>query len=88
MLLKQIFKISTSTNPLGTLITIFRETSDFMPLDFNNVEIISPTYGTTNMSFASATESVFDEAGIRFVSYEFPDNDTFANEETITINVT
>ena len=83
-----IARISTTTTAIsGTAIIIERETNSFYPQPFSNVEIISPTRGTTNLSSASATETVQQIGSIRRITYVWSDFYVF-NQEIITINVT
>ena len=83
-----IARISTTTTSIGgTSIVIERETNSFFPQTFSNVEIISPTRGTTNLSSASATETVEQIGSIRRITYFWSDFYVF-NQEAITINVT
>jgi hypothetical protein len=83
-----IARIETTTTAIsGTSIIIERETNSFYPQEFSNVEIISPTRGTTNLSSASAFETVQQIGSIRRITYFWSDFYVY-NQETITINVT
>ena len=84
-----VYEIDTSTTGFGgTTITVRRLTNSFTPQNFNNIELISPSQGTINMSFAQASVSITDNGGYRYVEYFFPYNWSFNTGETITINVT
>lgn len=76
--------------PVGsqqTRIIIERQTNSFYPRPFVNVEFISPSQGTNNLSFTSATETVEQFGSTRRVTYFWPNSNMFSIEN-ITINVT